>query len=388
MGLWRAPDHWCDGHGPRPLVMVTTSYPTAHNPLAGIFVQTLARSLRRAGHEVTVVAPAGVGAAPGSWCEEGIRGIFVPFVGWRKGPFHRAGLPELLLRHRLRVAGAVGAALGPLFGHVHRVVRRYGARTVVVGHWLVPGGFLAQFVGRLTGCTATTICHSSAVRMVCALPSGRFRRALVQFALGEGLFVSTCGELVELLGEVLGQKEVGERAWIAPMPAPEAKRCGAPPEGPPWRVMTLGRHVPIKGLDGLLRAWGAFGPEELVLWVCGEGPQRQELENIAQQQELHAVFPGIVLGAQKAAYFSGCHGFVLPSITMAGGRAEGAPVSVVEAMSYHLPILATCTGGIGEILESYESKILVEPTAEALRSAWPDFCALMQAHWSLSGEKS
>ena len=51
---------------------------------------------------------------------------------------------------------------------------------------------------------------------------------------------------------------------------------------------------------------------------------------------------------------------VLPSIEEGGGRAEGIPVSLMEAMAHRLPVVATRTGGIPELIDD-RSGILVPP---------------------------
>ncbi len=42
---------------------------------------------------------------------------------------------------------------------------------------------------------------------------------------------------------------------------------------------------------------------------------------------------------------------VLPSIVTEKGEYEGIPVSLIEAMSYKIPVVSTNTGGIPELLE-------------------------------------
>jgi glycosyltransferase involved in cell wall biosynthesis len=66
-------------------------------------------------------------------------------------------------------------------------------------------------------------------------------------------------------------------------------------------------------------------------------------------------FTGPVFGTQKAALFQAADIFVLPSY------GEGVPLSMLEAMSYRLPVVATAVGGIPEILRDQETGLLVKP---------------------------
>ena len=67
------------------------------------------------------------------------------------------------------------------------------------------------------------------------------------------------------------------------------------------------------------------------------------------------MYLGWVSGAEKIDVFNIADIFVLPSYN------EGLPISILEAMSYGLPILSTTVGGIPEIVENGVNGFLVEP---------------------------
>ena len=363
--LWRTPAWWVTSEGqPRPLVMVTTSFPTGPRNIAGAFIDTLAGRLSSQGHRLSIVTPAG-GARPGVGASpSGARVVRCGYPGWESAPFHRQGLPEALasapVETLLRTTPAWWAMARAALGEA----RSLGSETLLVGHWLVPGGLIAQWVGRAGGFEATTICHSGAARLVARLPK-RLGRPLARASLGSGGFVATCRELEVLLSETTGI-DLSARAHISPMPVPAPARVGEAPSGGPLRVLTLGRLVPIKGLDLLIEALGEVDGVELQ--ICGEGQARAGLEAQARRLGVSAVFHGLVCGRRKAALLSSCHAFALPSRRMPGGRTEGAPVALMEAMSYALPVLATRVGGVEEIVAGYPSAVLCEPDVASLRA--------------------
>ncbi|HXN55530.1 MAG TPA: glycosyltransferase, partial [Myxococcales bacterium] len=61
---------------------------------------------------------------------------------------------------------------------------------------------------------------------------------------------------------------------------------------------------------------------------------------------------------------------VLPSITASDGQMEGIPVSLMEAMAFELPVVATSLSGIPELIEHGKNGLLVpERNAAALADA-------------------
>jgi glycosyltransferase involved in cell wall biosynthesis len=343
---WRTPSSWSDAVGPRPVVMLTTSYPSDRNPTAGLFVRTLADHLRGEGHEVHIVA-----SEP-----------------------HASGIPEQFEAAPWAAAFRFGGALGALIADGVRATQAAGARARVVGHWMVPGGLAAHAVAQLTGTQASTIVHSSAARAVSVLP-GPLARWAAAASLGRpGTdWVASCDDVARA---VLAYSPAHSRGLsVMPMPV-RARRVGVPPPGPPWRVATLGRLVPIKGLDVLVRA---LAGRDVELHVCGEGPVREALGQSCVRLGVRARFHGVVLGPAKDRLLSSMHGLAHPSRVL-GVRREGAAVAVHEAVAYDLPVFVTATGGLPAAAAG-GVHVVAEPGMDGLGSAWPAFEAAMQQHW-------
>lgn len=118
----------------------------------------------------------------------------------------------------------------------------------------------------------------------------------------------------------------------------------------------VGRHVPVKGLDVLLKAW-ALGewPANSQLTIAGDGPERERLIAMAKELgiEKSVKFPGLV--QDVPALLSDNNLYVQAS------HQEGLPNAVLEAMSCALPVVATRVSGHEDIITDEETGFLVPP---------------------------
>jgi glycosyltransferase involved in cell wall biosynthesis len=123
-------------------------------------------------------------------------------------------------------------------------------------------------------------------------------------------------------------------------------------------VLYLGRLSREKGVETLLRAHEAAGTWDLV--VAGTGP----LERGLQMRYRNAQFVGQLSGQALKATIGGASAIVVPSEWY-----ENCPMSVLEAMAYGKPVVASRIGGIPELVVDGETGVLFEPgDADELRS--------------------
>jgi len=114
----------------------------------------------------------------------------------------------------------------------------------------------------------------------------------------------------------------------------------------------------LKGHDTLLTATAELKTRypKLVILIVGDGTERSNREKLAHElglDEKKVRFLGFrsdIPDLLAASDF-----FVLPSLT------EGLPLSVLEAMSMKLPVIATSVGGIPELVTDGETGILIPP---------------------------
>lgn len=124
-------------------------------------------------------------------------------------------------------------------------------------------------------------------------------------------------------------------------------------------VLFLGLITKQKGIFDLLQVLANHKDDfegKLRLHIGGNGEVEvmndfvtlNGLENIVQ-------YEGWVNEEKKAELFSIADAFILPSYV------EGLPISILEAMSFNVPVIATKVGGIPEVISDKRDGLLIEP---------------------------
>ena len=120
----------------------------------------------------------------------------------------------------------------------------------------------------------------------------------------------------------------------------------------------LGRIGKRKGAYDLIEAVKALKNEGITLKIlmAGDG-EIQKAKDIIKKENIEDRIEvlGWIDNKQKEEYLKSSDFYILPSYD------EGMPMSVLEAMSYSLPVITTDVGGIPEIIQNEENGILIKP---------------------------
>ena len=154
----------------------------------------------------------------------------------------------------------------------------------------------------------------------------------------------TNGPIVAVVENIIAPPEKGDRLWK---------------DDNKYHLLYLGLIDEQKGIFDLLDVLHEHLNEfnkKVVLHIGGNGKIGKLKDEIKQSGLADiVVYEGFVSGSKKVSLLFSCDAFILPSYT------EGLPVSILEAMAYCKPILATPVGGIPEIVKHNENGILFRP---------------------------
>ncbi|HKU37693.1 MAG TPA: glycosyltransferase [Polyangiales bacterium] len=360
--------------------LLTTSFPRSATDSAGSFVLGFARALTARGCQMHVLAPEpSQRIAPIQ--ERDLTVTHVRYLRPRalQRTFYAAGAPENLARDPLAWLGPLPFALS-LARHTRALRSSWDA---IVSHWALPCGLIAGELREQRPHLA--VLHSADVHALLRAPGRRlWARRIARAA--NGLWFVTPGHREQFLELLDPMTRAAARAasWATPMgiELPELgdrSRARQALGVTGFCALALGRLVPIKGLDVLLRACRG---SDIQLLFAGAGPERGRLEAEARALGVRARFLGEVSGHEKSLLLTAADTLVVPSRVLADGRSEGVPVAMLEAMAHGLPIVASAVGGIEEVAR--EAGLLVpadrpEALAAALERAKIDLAWRVRA---------
>lgn len=128
-------------------------------------------------------------------------------------------------------------------------------------------------------------------------------------------------------------------------------------------VLAVGRFIPLKRYDCLIRAWRGM-PDNCRLLIIGGGAERENYERIIRENGVKNIgLIDFLLPEQIAGYYCAADLFVHPSSTETWGLV------INEAMAKGCPVIATnrCVGAVELIRDGAEGFITETGDAEALR---------------------
>lgn len=131
-------------------------------------------------------------------------------------------------------------------------------------------------------------------------------------------------------------------------------------DSPEVHFLFMGILDRAKGVHDIVGAMASL-PDDVrsrtVMHIGGAGPEEQALRESIAGHGLggNIVLEGWVTGADKQRLLRRCQCYVLPSYF------EGQPVSILEAMAWQMPVIATRVGGIPSAVNDGVNGILIVP---------------------------
>ena len=133
-------------------------------------------------------------------------------------------------------------------------------------------------------------------------------------------------------------------------------------EKDPNLVLYVGRLIPYKGCDYLIRAMQLVVRDRpgSRLVIIGDGSSRRGLQELAQSLEISCTFLGELKPAEVRSWLEKARVFCAPSVTTQDGQSEAFGVVFLEAQAMGVPVVSFRHGGIPETMREGVTGLLAE----------------------------
>ncbi|WP_344791448.1 glycosyltransferase family 4 protein [Gryllotalpicola daejeonensis] len=311
-------------------------------------VRNVARELGQRGHDVVVWTV----ARDGRYGVRSVEGIEVRDL---PAPLP-ARSPSALLRFAASAPSAAAAWL--------RAADDFRPELIHV-HCYGPNGSYARFVSHRRRIPLVVTSHGETIADDGGVfGASRFARASLEGALRDASAVTGCSHVVVRDLEARFALAPGVGA-VVPNGIDLTEPAGSLPDGLPRRyVAAVGRLVPVKGFDLLLRAFAnAELPEDVGLVIGGDGwdsrwaALRAEAERLGIGERL--VMPGQLDRPQVVALLRSAAAVAISS------RFESFGITALEAWRAGTPLVAAARGGLPEFITDGVDGLLCDPEDSA-----------------------
>jgi glycosyltransferase involved in cell wall biosynthesis len=186
-----------------------------------------------------------------------------------------------------------------------------------------------------------------------------FIQAYIRFVLNQAdIFLVVCNYWKKEFASILGD-QTPIKVLFNPVVVPEWQREYEESDSRNVNLLFLGRLGERKGIYDLLASLESIKSRDksgFTLYVGGDGEiEKFKQVVVSRRLEDNVVYLGWVDENGKRDALRKSDIYVLPSYS------EGLPVSILEAMSYGLPVISTPICGIPEAITDNENGFLVEP---------------------------
>ncbi len=331
------------------LLVTASTFPRWKDDTEPRFVLDLASHMTDE-FDVTALVP----AAPGAKNREVLEGVqviryhYFPVHKWETLCYPGAIVPRIKEK-KMRIL-LVPFLFISLYFHLWKILPEYD---IVHAHWLIPQGIVQSFFKKpyiVTG-------HGGDV---VSLNKGIMRKLKVR-CLKKARHVTVVSEYLK-----------GRVQELVPEIEPEVISMGVDTrkfgrqyrvenyfgQGDKKVVLFVGRLAEKKGVAYLIEAMKQI---DALLVIVGNGPLRKTLEEQAKQVGKDRIrFLGEKTHEELKKIYASADIFVAPSVTAKDGDQEGLGLVLLEAMASGLPVVASKSGGITQIIKDGENGLLCE----------------------------
>lgn len=328
------------------LLVTASTFPRWEGDTEPRFVLDLSKHMTNM-FDVTVLVP----ATPGAKDKDILEGVniiryhYFPIHRWETLCYPGAIVPRIREK-KIRLL-LVPFLFVSLFFHLIKILPQYD---IVHAHWLIPQGIVQSFFKKAYIVTG----HGGDVT---SLNKGIFRKLKIR-CLRRAKHVTVVSEHLKKKVQELVPEISASVISMGVDTSKFGKQYFIPnyfDQGNKKVVLFVGRLAEKKGATYLIEAMKDI---DALLVIAGDGPLRNKLEKQAEEIKEKVKFLGAKTHEELKYIYASADIFVAPSITASDGDQEGLGLVILEAMASGLPVIASDSGGISQMITDGENGFL------------------------------
>ncbi len=332
------------------LLVTGSTFPRWANDTEPRFILDYAKAMTKY-YDVTVLVPGAVGAKE----EEELEGVHV--IRYHYFPIHKfetlcypGAIVPRIKQKKIRIL------LVPflLLSLHHQLKKRSKEFDVVHAHWLIPQGIMQMSV------KDTPYIVTGHGGDVTSLNKGILKSMKLK-CLERAKAITVVSDALQ---DYVKQLYPNQKTSIIPMGcdvsrfSSEHRKENFFGQGDRKVVLFVGRLAEKKGVTYLIDAMKKV--DNAVLVIVGKGDLEPGLRQQAKALGDKVVFAGPKTHDELPEIYASADVFVAPSVTAADGDKEGFGLVILEAMASGVPVVASRSGGIVDIVKDEENGLLCD----------------------------
>lgn len=252
-----------------------------------------------------------------------------------------------------------GLGIFPKVAHMARQMRSEGVEHVHC-HFANHPALAGFLIHRLTGIPYSFTAHGSDLHV---------DRTMLPTKVREAAFVVTISEDNRRVIEATCGASAAGKVAVIHCGVDTASFRGAQHRDGPLRIVSVGTLHEVKGQAHLVDACRRLAERgvDFTCRIIGDGPDRTSLAARIETAGLgdRVILTGRMTSDAVARELGDADVLVAPSVPTRGGKREGIPVVLMEAMATGLPVVASRLSGIPELVTDGKDGLLVAPGDDA-----------------------
>lgn len=334
----------------RKLLITASTFPRWRNDTEPRFILDLAKAMSKY-FDITVLAPAANGAKEKEMIEgiKVIRYHYLPVHKWETLCYPGAIVPRIKQKkiRALQVPFLLFSQWWTLF----KLRNKYD---YVHANWIIPQGIVQSYVGSKYIVTG----HGGDVTSL----NGSIFRIIKKRCLSKASHITVVSQkLKNILMDIycVPEKKISIISMGCDISrfSPSLRNEEYFKKNGKKNIIFVGRLAEVKGIEYLIDSMEYIDAN---LYIIGTGLLEEKLRKQALKHQDKIIFLGAKSHDELPEIYASADLFVAPSITANDGAQEGFGLVIIEAMASGVPVIASRSGGIVDIVDDGKNGFLVE----------------------------